>query len=458
MIVNENYLAPSRGSYMLRNYIHILFFLSILFFGIMPHAAGEWIYYDTQNSGLGDDNILCIGVDGNGAKWFGSYPGTGLGGSLAKYEGGVSWTVFNQTNSDIANNIITAIAFDPAGNIWLGTQVAGIFKYDGDTTWTSYKQGPDSGLASVNITSLAMDQSGNLWIGTAGSGVSRYDLVSSWKIYQVGDGLVNNRILSIFSDLAGNVWFGTYGGISKLDSDSQWTNYTVANSGLISDSVRCFAMDGSGNLWIGTGNGVSRFDGVSTWTNYDTSDGLAANRVNAVAVDTAGDIWFGHAMSSRPGVPVSRLDTQSHWTTYNIDHNLSSCDVTSMALDSAGDLWFGTFGQGATQYTAEPTGIYEPIDSPLPRDFSLAQNHPNPFNSSTSISYSISARAQVAIFIYDILGRKVATLVDRTLPAGKYSSIWDGRDSRGREISSGIYFYQLKSGAFSQSRKMILLK
>ncbi len=95
-----------------------------------------------------------------------------------------------------------------------------------------------------------------------------------------------------------------------------------------------------------------------------------------------------------------------------------------------------------------------------PTLFQLDQNYPNPFNSNTAISYRLSAVGgkAVSLKVYNILGQEVRTLVDGVERAGIYNVIWDGRDDRGREVTSGVYFYRLKMGRFSQTRKMVILK
>lgn len=106
-----------------------------------------------------------------------------------------------------------------------------------------------------------------------------------------------------------------------------------------------------------------------------------------------------------------------------------------------------------------PTG-----DQPaLPTDFRLEQNYPNPFNANTTIRFEIpfsqsgeSVRATMKI--YNILGRKVRTLVDEALPPGRHQVIWDGKDDFGNQVASGMYFYRLTLPGFSESRKMTLLK
>ena len=85
--------------------------------------------------------------------------------------------------------------------------------------------------------------------------------------------------------------------------------------------------------------------------------------------------------------------------------------------------------------------------------FDLNQNYPNPFNPTTSIQYTISSRQIVTLKVYDLLGREVATLVHEEKPAGSYEVEFNGN-----ELPSGIYFYQLKAGDYSETKKMVLMK
>ncbi len=94
----------------------------------------------------------------------------------------------------------------------------------------------------------------------------------------------------------------------------------------------------------------------------------------------------------------------------------------------------------------------------LPKQFSLYQNYPNPFNQSTKIEFALVNSGFVSLDIYDILGRKVRALVSENLSAGYKSVLWDGKDNSGKEVASGIYFYQIKIGDFSEAKKLVLLK
>jgi hypothetical protein len=94
----------------------------------------------------------------------------------------------------------------------------------------------------------------------------------------------------------------------------------------------------------------------------------------------------------------------------------------------------------------------------VPREFSLSQNRPNPFNPVTSIEYSLPARSHVVLEVYNLLGQKVTTLVNEEQEAGAHQAIWDGKDKVGNSVSSGIYFYRMKAENFSEVKKMVLMK
>jgi hypothetical protein len=89
----------------------------------------------------------------------------------------------------------------------------------------------------------------------------------------------------------------------------------------------------------------------------------------------------------------------------------------------------------------------------IPNEFSLSQNYPNPFNPSTVISYQLPVTSNVTFKVYDILGNEIATLVNEEKPAGSYKVNFNASG-----LSSGIYFYQLKTDSFIETRKMILIK
>lgn len=109
-------------------------------------------------------------------------------------------------------------------------------------------------------------------------------------------------------------------------------------------------------------------------------------------------------------------------------------------------------------YVRIPTGMEPTVTGTLPVTYSLGQNYPNPFNPSTTIRYALPEKAQVRIEVVNLLGQRVAILVNETLAAGEHSVVWNGTDNSGAQVASGIYFYRIVAGDYIASRKMMLLK
>ena len=97
-------------------------------------------------------------------------------------------------------------------------------------------------------------------------------------------------------------------------------------------------------------------------------------------------------------------------------------------------------------------------DPLLPVDFVLHQNYPNPFNAETQIIYELPHAARVTIEVINTMGQHVTTLLDREETAGVHRATWNGADSDGNPVASGIYLYQFKSGDFIETKKRTLLK
>ena len=97
-------------------------------------------------------------------------------------------------------------------------------------------------------------------------------------------------------------------------------------------------------------------------------------------------------------------------------------------------------------------------DLPIPYEYRLDNNYPNPFNPNTMIHYSLAEPGYTSIEIYNILGQKVISLINEYKEPGEYQAIWNGRNSSESEVASGVYFYRIRSGDFVESKKMLLLR
>lgn len=166
----------------------------------------------------------------------------------------------------------------------------------------------------------------------------------------------------------------------------------------------------------------------------------------------------------------------------DVDYYAVYCDTTSGFVPSPGTLVSTTPDTSLTIPTPTDTTYYrvsavdtsgyaggfsgEAVSVPgtasgvetSPVRFSLLQNYPNPFNPSTTISFSVAARVRVDLVVYDVAGRRVRTLVGDDRVPDVYKVTWDGTNDSGERVASGIYFYRLQAGTYTQTRKMVLVK
>ena len=189
----------------------------------------------------------------------------------------------------------------------------------------------------------------------------------------------------------------------------------------------------------------------------NSAEGLA--RGDEIAVVTQDDqlvgsvVWEGQAVSLPAWKDDERTPEKDGW--------------------QPGDrLRFQVWDRAADRVTEPEASYVEGTDSPgempvtvvrlsarsLPREYALSQNHPNPFNPSTTIRYALPENGKVTLSIYNMVGQKIQTLVDSWQQAGAYVAHWNGKDESGREVGSGIYLCRMESGAFTRVNKMVLLK
>ncbi len=167
---------------------------------------------------------------------------------------------------------------------------------------------------------------------------------------------------------------------------------------------------------------------------------------------------------------------------YDLEHHYNmgdDCDpwpgsVDRMAFDSMSSPSSNSYTAGATMVGVKninvtPEGIRadlmvrrsskrDPVFAKSPEWSFWSQNYPNPFNPSTTIQYSLPEPCHVIVEIFDLLGRRVRTLVDQEQLTGPYTVTWDGTDGSGTPVATGVYLYKLRAGDYVQSKKMLLLK
>ena len=118
----------------------------------------------------------------------------------------------------------------------------------------------------------------------------------------------------------------------------------------------------------------------------------------------------------------------------------------------AGNINFIPLFEGVVFFGDPALSAEEPVNT-RPDIYALSQNYPNPFNPTTEIAFDLPNKTDVKLSIFNILGQKVATLVDKNMSAGSYTVEWDAS-----EAATGVYFYKLEADSFTETRKMMLLK
>jgi hypothetical protein len=164
---------------------------------------------------------------------------------------------------------------------------------------------------------------------------------------------------------------------------------------------------------------------VALFSNPDGSDARRADFLTGLGSDQG--VW---------GTPVGLAQDQ------NGHLYLSTDFVHNAVLRIEGPIVETAVGASATQ----------------PDAYALAQNHPNPFNAQTQITYRLPGTTRVTLTIYNAQGQSVRRLKDAVEPAGSYVIVWDGKDDRGQTLASGLYFYRLQTVYGGLTRRLVLLK
>jgi len=492
----------------------------------------EWITYNTSNSGLPDNSVGSIAIDGSGNKWIDTREG------LVKFDGS-NWTVYNSTNSGLPDNYIRALAIDGSDNKWIGAD-SKLAKFN-DTIWTIYTV-TNSGLPGVFVRCIGIDKFDNKWIGTS-QGLAKFD-GTNWTIFKtINSGLPSDNIRCIeidkfgnkwiwasdfvkyddttwtvynipsptgylgyigciTTDNTGNKWIGVFRdepmgwyGLIKYD-DETFTYYTESDSGVTLGSIQCIAIDEFDNKWIGTywpnGGGLVKFDGL-TWNVYNTTNsGLPSNHVNCIEIDKLGNKWIGTdsglTVFNEGGIVPVELNSFTatangkevtlNWSTatelnnqgFEVQRKFGSNDfVTVGSVKGYGTTtspnqysyvdklidpgkYFYRLKQIDFNGTFEYSDVIE-VEVRSVDKFALEQNYPNPFNPTTTIGYILQEKSNAKLTLLNAIGEEIAVLVNKEQDKGYHKVEFDAAN-----LSSGVYFYQLKAGSYVETKKMILLR
>ena len=443
---------------------------------ILPIKAwAQWEIESVDTTGI-VGRKCAIAVDANGYPHISYRDGT-IGWRLkyAHWDGSEWQIAFVETTESVYG--VTSIALDDAGNlhiafekgIWYGGQLwhawwdgsnwqqEGVdsLPYNGDVgEWNSIALDTD-GYTHIAYTYYTND--GDCYLKHA------YKDASGWH-RSVADSLIgdefqyvsmaldnsNHPHISYYDwnvdDLKYAYWDGAIWHTERVDSIGQ-----VGTSSSI-------ALDSLGYPHIaytdGTNYGVkyARWDG-SAWQIETVESDIGYGFYTSLALDA----------NDRPHISSAEYMSDlrfaywdgSDWQIEVVD-NTVCCGWTSLAIDGCGYCHIAYYNDEYEIYALKyarraPTTGVEEIS--IPMVFHLAQNYPNPFQSSTSIKYSLPKSSNVKIQIYNVKGQLVETLIDRPMPAGIHTVDWDGKD-----MSSGIYFCKFDTDNGSITKKMLLAR
>ena len=199
--------------------------------------------------------------------------------------------------------------------------------------------------------------------------------------------------------------------------------------------------------------GTDQDDVIANFSSYGTWVDICAPAVDIwkTSGDDDYEVGSGTSYASPLTAGLAAL-LRTHFPDFSNDEIEQLIEVSADPIDHLNPDYEGLLGAGRINaMTSVMTAIEEGGEKPS--EFSLSQNYPNPFNAMTVIRYSLPEPSDVVIEIYDILGRRVETLVNEEQPAGYHQIIWDAEDA-----SSGMYFYRIQAGDYIDTRKMLLIK
>ena len=375
--------------------------------------------------------------------------------------------------------ICPAITVSNSGIIYAGTTSGDVYKStDNGANWTSSNIG-----SAYNIADIGIASNGYLFLSTTQNGVYRSTNDGlSWQQLAMTAG-IEVRDLETKS---GTIFASTkdYGLVKSLDNGDTWAG---ASSSVPESNVGAFTITNNGTMLLGVkgANGLYRSsDDGNSWTltnfpmNYRVYSLTVAS--NSIFAGTA-EFLDGIYKSIDDGATWQKLSNASASYEYYSNGIFTSdgkllIGVLNTGIYGSADMGntWQLFNNGLTSlfgfviaqapngiiYATSGDGVFKNTgttdignDGTAVNSFQLEQNYPNPFNPSTTIYYNLPIQQHVTLKVYDVLGNEIATLNNEEQQAGTHSINFNAA-----QISTGVYFYRLETGKFSETKSMILIK
>ncbi len=426
----------------------LCFSLIIIFIGI-ENLHSQWV----QSDSLFGSSVtsLTTAVDNNNNEYL--VAGTYGEGILLSTDGGGSW---NESNNGLTNQSGTALyvtAVASSGlNVAIGT-LGGIFlSADGAKSWSIVT---DSST-QTGINTMAFGSGNNIFAGTQGNGIFvSNNGGATWTQNDLNTPFIYSMTSLSLSDTSAYICSGSYGDVSlSVNEGKDWSQLNnglpqskisalVALISMKTASISIFAGMADSGIFLSTNNGVDWKESDNNISSLPIGSFAVTSHDSAQAKIFAGTLGGGVFVSTNYG---------ANWSPVNDGLNIGSQYVYGLAISgpnliagTANGLWKRPLTQMITSVRTLPGTV--------PYKFNLTQNYPNPFNPTTVISYQLSTLSHVELEVYNVLGEKVAELVNKEQTAGAYKVTFNASN-----LATGIYFYELQAGNYTSVKKMILLK
>jgi len=475
---------------------------------IKYNSVGVEQWVATYNGPGNDEDVaVSIAVDEEGGVYVTGYSegeGTGLDYATIKYnsDGEEQWVARYASSSNSSNDRAVGLVLDTDGNIIVtgtgtGTGTGANYitiKYNpvGQEQWIAYYNGTYSDVPKA----ITVDALGNIYVTgmSNGSGTnSNYVTVkysssgaTLWEATYDGQGTYGDEPTDIAVDINGNVYVtgnswgnSSSGDIATVKYNSQGVEqWSMRYDGSIgkADFASALAVDMYENVYVTGASYITedlkvfitiKYDsnGVEMWIAlYDDTVYWAG--ANAITLDNDGNIYVTGTSYQEAG--IGRVYTTVKYNTVGVEqwaviYNPGNNDdlnnvASSIAVDVDGNVFITgkissptTYLDMATVKYSQPTGTDE-ISSETQDKYYLSQNFPNPFSLTTTIHYTMQNPGFASLKVYDVTGKIVGQLVNARQPAGDHQVQFDATG-----LPAGIYYYQLRVGKQTQTKKMILM-
>ncbi len=357
------------------------------------------------------------------------------GGSLLKStDSGASWV---KVQSNLQVSYIWNLAVGNDNKLYAATEQGLFVSTNQGTEWSV------TGLTGHDTRDVVITSNGKIYAGTWDAGIlCSSNNGSSWTT--INDGLFSTAIHAL-AVIADTIYCGTFGSgvYSLLPTSSTWQHKIVGY-----DYIWTLAVSSNNTLIAGT-YGAGMFRSTDYGNTWEASyDGLNSRYIYHIHV---GDDGIVYASGWSAGVFASTDNGQS-WISGGLE-GLGINLVYSNSTSTKGieSRIYAASANGTIYYTDVPFTSVE--SEAIVYNYDLQQNYPNPFNPSTTISYQIPTDGIVTLKIYDILGREITTLLNEYKTKGKYNIQFNAKN-----LASGMYIYQLKSGNYTNAKKLMLIK